>query len=131
MYSLEITPRFNDTDALGHINNASFVTWLEEARRPVFQEFNPTLSIERWNLILARVEVDYLSQCYYGRPVIVESFFEKIGTSSMILTHVLTQEKAKVARGKSILVFFNYDEQKSILIPEDIKQRLKAHLKRS
>ena len=33
MYKIEIDPRFKDTDALGHINNASFITWIEEARR--------------------------------------------------------------------------------------------------
>ena len=36
MFTKTITPRFNDTDALEHINNASFVSWFEDARRPIF-----------------------------------------------------------------------------------------------
>ena len=125
MYKIEIDPRFKDTDALGHINNASFITWIEEARKPVFREFNSKLSIEKWNLIIARVEMDFLAQCYYGKKVTINSFIEKIGTSSFTLCHDILQENTTVARGRSILVHFDYNENKSVPIPEEIKQSLK------
>ena len=131
MYQIEINPRFKDTDALGHINNASFITWIEEARRPVFKEFNPDLSIEKWNLIIARVEMDFVAQCYYGKKVVINSSIEKIGTSSLTIYHDLFQEETKIAQGKSILVYFDYTKNKSMPIPEDIKQSLKKHLKNS
>ena len=131
MYKIEINPRFKDTDALGHINNASFITWIEEARKPVFREFNPDLSIEKWNLIIARVEMNFLAQCYYGKKVVVNSFIEKIGTSSFNLCHDLFQEEIKVAQGKSILVYFDYNKNKSIPITEDIRQSLKKYFKNS
>ncbi len=131
MYKIEINPRFKDTDALGHINNASFITWIEEARRPVFEEFNSELSIEKWNLIIARVEMDFVAQCYYGKKVVINSSIEKIGTSSLIIYHDLLQENTKIAQGKSILVHFDYSKNKSVPIPEEIKQSLKKHLKNS
>ena len=131
MYKIEIDPRFKDTDALGHINNASFITWIEEARKPVFKEFNSDLSIEKWNLIIARVEMDFLAQCYYGKKVTINSFIEKIGTSSLTLCHDILQENTKVARGRSILVHFDYNENKSVPIPEEIKQSLKKYSKTS
>ena len=129
MYQTEIHPRFKDTDALGHINNASFITWIEEARTPLFRIFNPELSIKDWNLILARVEMDFLAQCYYGKKVVIKSFIEKIGTSSLIICHDLFQDEVKIARGKSIMVHFDYNTNKSIPIPEDIKESLKAYKK--
>ena len=129
MYKIEINPRFKDTDALGHINNASFITWIEEARRPVFKEFNSELSIGKWNLIIARVEMDFVAQCYYGKKVVINSSVEKIGTSSLTIWHDLFQEDTKVAQGKSILIHFDYSKNKSVPIPEDIKQSLKKHLK--
>lgn len=131
MYKIEIDPRFKDTDALGHINNASFITWIEEARKPVFKEFNSKLSIEEWNLIIARVEMDFLAQCYYGKKVTINSFIEKIGTSSFTLCHDIIQENTKVARGRSILVHFDYNENKSVPIPERIKQSLRKYSKTS
>ena len=129
MYKIEINPRFKDTDALGHINNASFITWIEEARKPVFKEFNPNLSIEKWNLIIARVEMDFVAQCYYGKKVVINSSIEKIGTSSLTIYHDLFQEEAKIAQGKSVLVHFDYSKNKSVPIPEEVKQSLKKHLK--
>lgn len=55
MLELTFHPRFNDTDALGHINNASAASWFEEARRPIFEIFIPDLDPKKWNLILARI----------------------------------------------------------------------------
>ena len=131
MYKMEIYPRFKDTDALGHVNNASFITWIEEARTPIFKVFNPELSVEKWNLIIARVEMDFLAQCYYGKKVVVDSCLEKIGTSSLTICHDLFQEKLKIARGKSIMVYFDYNKNKSLPIPESMKETLKPHLKSS
>ena len=128
MYVLEIEPRFNDTDALGHINNASMVTWMEESRRAVFKVFNPTLSIADWNLIIARVEMDYIAQCFFGRKVVIETGFEKIGSSSMILRHYMKQDNRTIARGKSVMVFFDYKKNCSVPIPDDIRDVFAPHL---
>ena len=124
MYTIEIEPRFNDTDALGHINNAAFITWMEESRRPVFKLFNRELSISKWNLILARVEMDYLAQCYFGKTVIIETFVEKIGRSSVTLGHSMFQKEIKTAKGKSTLVYFDYQKVTPLSIPKDIRDDL-------
>ena len=129
MWTQNILPRFNDTDALGHINNATFLTWFEAARRPIFELFNPGLSIKDWNLILARVEVDYLGQTNYEDEVIIESYLEKIGNSSMVICHEVFQNKQKVCVGKAIMVHFDYEINKSALIPDNIRSELEKHLK--
>ena len=127
MFSLKLDPRFKDTDGLGHINNGSMVTWMEEARRPVFLIFNPSLSLDRWNLIVARVELDFLSQCYFGKTVSLETGVETIGQSSLTLLHRMYQEKNPVAQGKSVLVHFDYGQKKSTPIPQEIRQKLEEH----
>ena len=146
MYKTRIQPRFYDTDCLGHINNAAFISWMEEARRPVFLLFNPTLSVHKWNLILAKVQIDYLAQCYYGIDVVVETSLEKIGTSSFTLFHRFIQnqtkvneesqvsfkrrdlsileDKTKVAEGKSVAVYFDYKKKKAMPISKDVRKRL-------
>jgi len=93
MYKIEICPRFKDTDALGHINNASFITWIEEARRPVFREFNSDLSIEKWNLIIVRVEMDFVAQCYYGKKVTIDSLPFEINMLKKTVKILLEEEK--------------------------------------
>lgn len=119
-------PRFKDTDALGHINNASIVTWLEEGRRPVFEYFIPDLDPKKWNLIIARVEIDYLAQGYYQKAITIKTSVEKIGTSSFVLLQEAIQEDVTISRGKSFLVHFDYGEQKSQPIPGEIRKKLEA-----
>ena len=130
MVKMKIFPRFNDTDALGHINNASFASWFEEARRPLFKVFVPDLDPKKWNLIIARVEIDYLSQASFSKEVEINTWLEKIGNSSMIVRQDAFQEGVIIARGKSVMVSFDYSEQKSSPIPDSVKKVLiKAKIK--
>ena len=126
--SVVFHPRFNDTDALGHINNACITTWFEEGRRPIFEYFVPDLDPQKWNLIIARIEVDYLAQAFYQKQVIIKTVIEKLGNSSFVLLQEASQEEKIISRGKSYLVHFDYSEQKSIKIPDDISAKLKEIL---
>lgn len=121
-----LNPRFNDTDALGHINNASIATWFEEGRRPVFEYFIPDLDPKKWNLIIARLEIDYLAQGYYQKPTTIKTSVEKIGNSSFALLQEALQEGVTISRGKAFLVSFDYQNQKSTPIPEKIREKLQA-----
>lgn len=131
VYVLEtiITPRFKDTDALGHINNASFPTWFEEARRPIFKLFIPDLDPAKWNLIVARFEIDFLAQTHYQEDVTIHTSIEKIGKSSFVVSHVAFQNKVEVAQARVVLVHFDYNHNKSVVISDEIKNQLKNHLK--
>ena len=121
-------PSFSDTDALGHINNAKFVTWFEDARRPVFELFVPDLDPKKWNLIIARIEVDFLAQGYFQKETTVTTSVEKIGNSSFVLIHEAIQDNKPICRGKVFMVHFNYTTQKSERIPDEIRKSLEAFL---
>ena len=122
-------PRFNDTDALGHVNNASFATWFEEGRTPIFEYFVPDLDPKKWNLIVARIEIDYLAQGYYQKLTTVKTYVEKIGNSSFILLQEAIQDERVISRGKSFLVSYDYENQKSKPIPDEVKDKLKKLLR--
>lgn len=127
MFSMTVTPRFYETDALGHINNTVLSGWFETAREPVFRLFNPALALGEWNLILARVEIDYVAQTHYGREVEVRSWIGRLGNSSFVVEQEAWQEGACVARGKAVQVFFNYATQKSEAIPAEYRYLLEQH----
>jgi acyl-CoA thioester hydrolase len=128
MTEYQISPRFNDTDCLGHINNATIATWFEEGRKDYFRFFNPSLAPKDWNLIVARIEIDYLAQTHYQHDVSIHSSVEKIGNSSFVIYQECHQEGKVVAKGKASLVHFDYKANKSLPIPDPIKEKLKAHL---
>lgn len=126
MIELTMKPRFNDTDALGHINNASYATWFEEGRRPVFELFVPDLDPKKWNLIIARIEIDYLAQGHYQKLTTIKTRVEKVGNSSFVLIQEAFQDGVAICRSKSFLVHFDYGHQKSVTIPDAIRSRLEA-----
>ena len=59
MITQKITPAFNETDALGHINNTVVPRWFENARVPIFKIFTPDLDPRDWHLIVVKVEIEY------------------------------------------------------------------------
>jgi acyl-CoA thioester hydrolase len=103
-----IQMRFSDTDALGHLNNGSFAVYAEVARI----EFLGLLGDTRRAMILARLEVDFRRQIRYGEPVEVETWVERIGTTSVTLRHVLWADGALAADVRAVVVHFDYDAQR-------------------
>ncbi len=129
MFTETITPRFCETDALGHINNTVVPIWFEQAREPVFRIFTPDLEIKDWRLILARVEVDFRAQIYYGKPLEIRTWLEKLGNSSMVIAQDVVQNNTVCASGKSVMIHFDYKQQAAIRIPDPIREKLQEHLK--
>ncbi len=131
MFSMKITPRFGEIDGLGHVNNTVMPTWFELARNPLFSIFNPEQTVKNWNLILARFEVDFVSQMYYNGDVEIRTWIERIGNSSFEVVQEAYQKGRVGARGKTVLVHYDFKEQKSTRIPDVIRKQLYEHLKLS
>ncbi|MBY6070545.1 acyl-CoA thioesterase [Marinobacter salsuginis] len=128
MFHLELEPRFSDTDALGHISNTSLPVWFEQARTPVFRIFHPTLEAETWPLIIARLEIDLLAQSYWHIPVKIKTGIGKIGNSSFHVVQEAWQGDKQIARGVAVLIHFDYETEKALPIPDDIRAKLAEHL---
>lgn len=124
-----IQPRFSDTDALGHISNTAFPIWFEEARTPLFEIYHPTLDVKSWPLIIARIELDILAQTYWGKAVEIKTYIKKLGTSSCEVAHEAWQGNKMVAKGCAVMIHFDYENEQSVPIPEDIRAQLSVHLK--
>lgn len=123
-YSLDIQPRFTETDGLGHINNTVIPVWCEAARTPIFEIFNPELDLHQWNLIVAGFTVAFIAPTYYGKSVTVKTYVSRIGNSSFELTQSCWQAGSKTAEVKTTLVHYDYSCEKSRPIPEDIREML-------
>lgn len=128
MFVETITPRFSDTDALGHINNTLVPVWFEAARNPIFKLFNPELNVKQWNLILAKIEVEFHAQLFFEYPIEVRTYISKIGGSSFTVYQELWQQNERCASGSAVMVYFCYQQQKSQPLNEEIKTQLQRHL---
>lgn len=121
MFENLITPRFYETDAFGHINNTVVNGWFEASRVPVFEIFADGPDITDIRLILARTEVDFVAQIFYGKDVLIRTTIEHIGNSSFVVAQSAFQAEKLVARGKAVQVHFDLRTQRSM--PLSISQR--------
>ncbi len=128
MYKYTVTPKFGDIDGLGHVNNTIIPGWFEQARNRIYGYFNPELKFTSWNLILARFEVDFVSQMYYHADVEIHTYVSRIGRSSFEVYQEAWQKDIMCTKGKTVLVHFDFKEQKSEAIPHAIRQMLEMHL---
>jgi acyl-CoA thioester hydrolase len=129
MFTTKVTPRFGDADGLRHINNIALVEWFEVGRNPIFRIFTPDLdlSYDKWKLILVRTEFDYIGEMYYGKDVEIKSYILKIGNTSFTIGHEAWQNNELKARGKAVIVHYDFEIGKSKPIPEYIRKTLEKH----
>jgi len=128
MYTLTVQPRFSETDALGHLNNTTLPVWFEQARTPIFKLFVPTLAINDWNLILAKTEIEFVREIFYGHDVKIKTYIEHLGNSSFVVYQEVWQQQQLAAKGRATMVHFDHDTKKSMSIPDAIRKVLSEHL---
>jgi Predicted thioesterase len=128
MYSMTVTPKFGDIDGLGHVNNTVMPGWFEQARNPIYRYFNPEFKFDNWNLILARYEVDFVAQLYFDQDVEIRTYISKIGRSSFEVHQEAWQGEKLCTKGRTVLVHFDFNEQRSVAIPDDIRVTMAEHL---
>ncbi len=110
--------RFRDCDSMGHVNNAVYSTYLEQARIGVMGALG--------GFILARVEIDFRSELRMGEEIEVRSRCSRIGAKSFDLEHVISAGGRVVAEGRSVLVAYDYERNESIELPSEWRRQLAA-----
>ncbi len=128
MFTDKLMPRFSDTDALGHINNTKIPSWFEGAREPIFRLFTPDLDPKNWQLIIAKIEVNYHGQLFFGQPIEIKTYISRIGSASFDVYQELWQHGEKCVSGTAAMVHFDYQAQTSKKLPEHIREELSQHL---
>jgi len=128
---VEINVRVSETDALGHINNANYFTYMEEARISFLQELEFDMENEQYVFILASTTCDFISQGYFGDTLKVETDVIHIGTKSITLGSQLfaKQSRRLIAKGQATVVYFDVNKQVSINVMDSFKEKLRVHLR--
>ena len=112
--------RWGDLDAFGHVNNATYLIYAQEAR------FAWSKMIE---MVVARAEVDFIAPIYTGDIFIdVEIWVNKIGNSSFGLTYEMKNGDELLARVKTVQVTVSMDTKKSRPINDAEREFLTKYL---
>jgi acyl-CoA thioester hydrolase len=118
--------RFRDIDAFGHVNNAVFSSYLEQARIRYLLDALEVPRFERLPLILARVELDYRAPIMFGDPIEVLTRVDWIGRSSIAMSHQLFAAEHLAAEASTVLVTYDYERAEPMAVPDDWRDAFAA-----
>jgi len=118
--------RFRDIDAMGHVNNAVFLTYIESARAAYFWHLGIARSLEDLTLVVARVEIDFRAPVGFPEVVEVGVRAGSFGRKSFGLDHELRVRGELVAEAKTVLVAYDYGKAETVTIPETWREKLAA-----
>ena len=129
--------RFRDIDAFGHVNNASFVTYLEQARVRFLIDVLRVDVVQSLPVILAALKVDFRSPIHFGDEVGIGTRVDWIGNSSLSMSHLMTargedeDSERVVAEAGTVLVAYDYETEQPIRVPDDWRTAFATHEGRS
>ena len=126
-FSQPIEVRFADLDALGHVNHAVFITYMEHARTRWYGEYLGGRPFNDEGFLIARVEIDYRKPIFLGDAVRVELRCTHVGQSSFALAYRLIRDSDQVvlAEGQTVQVMFDFASHR----PKPIRPQTAAWLR--
>jgi acyl-CoA thioester hydrolase len=123
--------RYGDLDPQGHVNNARHLTYFEQARVAYLIElglFTKNQSFMEIGVILADVHITYLAPIYFGQNIKVGVHIAKMGNKSMTWEqNIVDADSGKeLAKGKVVMVTYDYRAERTINIPHEWREKIKA-----
>jgi acyl-CoA thioester hydrolase len=118
--------RFRDLDPMGHVNNAVFLTYLEQARNAFLEELGVVVALDDMNLIVARVEIDFRAPVRLGQEIKIAVHATRFGAKSFDLEYELTVDGTTVAEAKSVQVAYDYARREPAALPGEWREKLSA-----
>ncbi len=123
--------RYGDLDPQGHVNNAKYLTYFEQARIYYLIKlglFSKDQSFMEVGVIIADIHITYHSTTHYGDDIKVGVKITKIGTKSITVEQCVMDAKTDklMASGTVVMVTFDYEGLKTIPVPEEWKQKISA-----
>ena len=124
----DLSPRFRDTDAMGHINNAVYVTYLEVARQEYWKRFSREQDYRRVPFILANVTIDFRSEALVHETLEVATRCDWIGTRSFAFAYEVREKAGRrlVVEATTVQVCYDYDAKRSIPMPVELRRLIEA-----
>jgi acyl-CoA thioester hydrolase len=124
-YETEIEVIFRDVDAMGHVNNAVFFTYMETARIKYVTNIFEKTDLLDLPLILVKAECNYHSPALLGEQLVVGIGLTRFGRTSFDLAYQIRVKNGRlIASGHTVQVMYDYHSRSALPIPDEIKARV-------
>jgi acyl-CoA thioester hydrolase len=124
----ELRPRFRDTDAMGHVNNTVYITYLEVSRQEYWRALDGTVDYRRVPFILAHVTVDFRSEALIHEDLLIGCMCEGIGGKSFRFRYEIRDKASErlIVEARTVQVCYDYEKKVSIPMPKDLRNALET-----
>jgi len=117
-----IEVRYGDLDPQGHVNNARFLTYMEQARIEYIRRLGLWNggSFQDIGIILADIQVSFRAPILFGMQVLTGVRISRLGSKSLVMDYRLAdaQTGQEFAAGSSVIVTYDYPSEQTIPIPD-------------
>lgn len=125
--ALQLRIDWSDLDMYKHVNNISFMRYMQSGRVNFWEASGIYQMYEESNIgtMLVSTHCDFKKSLYYPGKAIVKTKIDFIKNSSFGLKHLILDEVNEVcAEGKDVVVCYDFDKDKSCRIPEALREKL-------
>ena len=124
----EILPRFRDTDAMGHLNNAVYVTYFEVARGEYWRALTRETNYQRVPFILAHVTIDFRSEALVSEVLEAGIQLAWIGNRSFSFAYRIWEKTSgrTVAEASTVQVCYDYGAKQTMPMPEELRRAFES-----
>jgi acyl-CoA thioester hydrolase len=125
-FSIRLHVRFRDIDALGHVNNAVYFTYMESARTEYWMKLFELRELSEVQFIVAHAECDYKVAARFGDELEVSIWTSAIRNTSFVWDYEIRRAGSGelIASGKTIQVYYDYAIGRTLPVPDDVRQKL-------
>ena len=119
-----ITVRWRDLDAYNHVNNSTFLTYLEETRLAWLTGIEGEWKTVEASPVLAASQVNFREQIEWPATILVELRCAKLGNTSMSIDHRITSADGSRLHsdGNVVMVWVNPASGKPIPLPAAVRE---------
>lgn len=111
---------WGDMDALGHVNNARYFDYFQEARIEWLAGIALDMK-QKQGPVLIQTACTFFKPVIYPALLTINSRLHDLGTTSMVMDHQIFQDEMLMAQGESKIVWIDYHSGKPVPVPDSIR----------
>jgi acyl-CoA thioester hydrolase len=125
--AVPIEVRFKDIDSMGHVNNAVYFTYFENARIHYWKALGLSRPRGEVAYVLARAECDYRSPATMEDDLVCHTRIASFGRTSFLFEYLLRDERTNrtVAEGRTVQVGYDYEARRTRALDESLLEAVR------
>ncbi|MCX2741966.1 acyl-CoA thioesterase [Pontibacter anaerobius] len=127
-FTAHIPVRVTDLNYGNHLGNDALLSIMHEARMQLLNHFGwSELELAGASMIMADVAIEYKGEGFYGDVLSISLAFNDLNKYGFVITYHITNQNGKeVARAKTGMLCFNYQERKLMSLPTQVKEKIET-----